>query len=126
MVKHEFYELLWKERGVIIFLTWFPSSTKMSKNDFIQHINVLNNLIDTNFSKILFIDATAFKAKIERSVIKELEYIKEQSSLKWILYTSHRKSMNRLLKRLKSRGIILSEYANRHELEQLFGEITEK
>ena len=126
IIKHEFYVLSWYVHGRIVFLTWLPASANMSEDDFMEHVNVLNNLIDTNYTRILFIDAIEFKTKIEKSLIKELQYIKEKSSLKWIVYASSGRSMKKLLKKIKSESITISEHATRNDLLQVYRETTEE
>lgn len=85
-----------------------------------DHCKVLNNFIGAYYTRILFIDATDFKAKIEKSLIKELQYIKDEGILKWIVYTSSEKSMKRLLKKMKNTSIAISEHASRDLLLQAY------
>lgn len=124
MIKHEFYILTWKVHGRIAFLTWLPESADMSKNDLVEHVDVLNNFIDTNYTRILFIDAVDFKAKIDRSLLNEFQYIKEPSGLTWIVYATSGRGMKKLLKKIKYRNFTISEHATRNDLLQIYRDTT--
>ncbi len=122
MIKHKFYELKWKAHSSIIFLNWLPSSVNMSGEDMNEHINALNNLIDVRSSRILFVDATGFNADFGRYSAEDCQYINEQSSLKWIIYTSSSPWMKKLFRRIESGKTTVIEYTNRDKMLRIYYE----
>ena len=120
MIEYKFYQLSEKVHGSIAFLTWLPTSSYMSENDFIEHCNVVNNFINVDCTRILFIDATDFNMKMDRSFTKELQYIKEQDSMKWIFYTSSNKRMRRLIQKMEKEDIEVTKYSSRNALQRAY------
>lgn len=125
MIEHKFYQLSGKVHGSIAFLLWLPTSVNMSKDDFLEHCEVLNNFINVYYTRILFIDAKDFHAKIEGygDIVKKLQYVKGQNSLKWIIYTSSNKRLKRLFQELEPE-IKLIEHSSRDKLLNAYSELT--
>lgn len=124
MIENTFYQLSSNVHRIITSLVWLPGSANMSNEDFLEHCEMINNFINVYHTKMLFIDATDFKAKLDKSTVEELLYIKVGSSLRWIVYTSSNKQFKKLLQKLKSEDIGLIEHSSRNKLLKAYRELT--
>jgi hypothetical protein len=124
MFKNDFYEISCYKKGIIIYLRWFPSSANMSDIDFIEHIKMLNNIIEAMNSSILFVDTIDFNFPLKEPLIEQVSEQIQLGNLRWIGYTMGRnKHIRSIFKRIHHENISLVEYSNRNEFQQTYNQI---
>ncbi|MEZ5198410.1 MAG: hypothetical protein R2764_19100 [Bacteroidales bacterium] len=123
MFDYLYYQISLKAHGNILNLKWLPISSIMSSDDFLKHCCQINDFIDIYCTKILFIDGTDFNMKMNRSLVKDLQYIKEQDSLKWIFYTSSNRRLRRVIQKMEKEDIEITKYHSRSALKRVYDEL---
>ncbi len=97
IVENKYYRLSKSTWGGIAFLKWQPESLLMTNDGFREHCDLLNNFLNADTVRMLFIDAMDFKANKNSCLAGELKYIRHAGELKWVLYVPGDNNMGKLL-----------------------------
>lgn len=116
MIKSDFYELERQGHSGIIILKWFNTSFVMTDKDFVSHTQELNSYIKAFDAHILIIDALDFKMKTNEMDFNKIRYIDENTTLRWILYTTKNKELKSLLQSTETQRMKVLGYLNKDEI----------